>query len=101
MRTGLYFGRFSGYNEYYAFGTTPEKVKQTLWLMYANALEVNGYEIDTTTFADFENELRIQKFAGFDLAQGFGFTDYNIEKLYKVNPLNNNQVVSDRGHFIE
>lgn len=65
--TGLYFGTFSAYEEYYAIGQSKEEVKTLLWKMYSRNFYGRPTKEDKATF---EEEVSVEK---FNLVEGFGY----------------------------
>lgn len=67
MTNTIYFGSFSGYEEYYAVGSTAEEVKRLLWRMYANNFYGRPTKEDRRVF---ESEAWIRK---LEFCEGLGY----------------------------
>lgn len=82
MTNTIYFGSFSGYEEYYAIGQSAEEVKRLLWRMYANNFYGKPTKEDRRVFDD---EVSIEEIAAVEL---FGYnTAYKESYTLKNNRL--------------
>lgn len=92
----LYFGQFSAYEEYYAFGDSPEKVKRLLWLMYCHNYYGRPTKEDKQ---EFEEVTYIQRIVRLDnIGQTYGFTTKDSSNVYR---LQGDKIVKAKGVDIE